>query len=461
MRTLYTRIVLTFVLIALASGIVGLLLTSVYYESVLRSNNERKILETTDDIVQLYRRNPDVDLGFYLDKVAALGYQIYAVLPGETEGKTFGSPFKRGKLTDEEVRSVLNGAVYRGMSEENHRLTLLAFFENSLRNTVGVPLATKEGNAALFVRPDLEKQIGEVRIIVAVLILGTFAVSLVLIVILSRAIVRPIRQLTRATNRIERGEYDVGLETSRKDEIGNLARHFSRMARSIGQLDRRRQAFVADVSHEFQTPLTSIQGFARAALEPDATEEERRRCLTVIEEESGRLSSLAKQLLTLAFLDRDDSELNKKPYRLDEQIRQILITLEWQWSEKRLRLELDLPETTVTADPELLHEVWLNLLANAFKFTDPGGAVRVKLSEEPDGAVSAAFEDTGPGIVASELPYLFERFHKADSARSRSGSGSGLGLSIAAKIAELHGGSIAVRSEPGQGSVFTVTIPRA
>lgn len=457
MKTLYTRIVVTFMLIALASGIVGLLLTSAYYEMVLREDNEAKMLGVADNIRELTEYRPTSELDATLTRIAGLGYQIYAVPPGRSEGRTYGSPFKRGTLSADQLQKVRDGGVYRGMSEEDHRLQLIAFFENSVRNTVGIPVETADGVAALFVRADLQQQIGEVRLIVAFLLVGTFVVSLVLIVILSRFIVRPIQKLTQATNRIAEGRFDVDLAVSRKDEIGNLARHFSRMAQAIGQLDARRQAFVANVSHEFQTPLTSMQGFARAALAPGTTEGERERYLTVIAEESERLSKLSKQLLTLAFLDKDNADLRRAPYRLDEQIRQILITLEWQWSDRELTLDLDLPETTIAADGQLLHEVWLNLLTNAIKFSDPGGIVSVRIVPEETG-LRVEIGDTGAGIPEADLPLIFERFHKAD--RSRGREGSGLGLSISRKIIELHGGAIAVRSEPGAGTVFTVTLPR-
>ena len=456
MKTLYVRIVVTFVLVALASGAIGLLLTSLYYESSLRSDNERKIVRIADVARDLFERDPKQDPDAYLQAIAGFGYQIYAV-DEEMRGRAFGSPFKHGALDERTVRSVLGGAEYRGMSKENHRLELLAFFENSVRNTYGFRLTASSGDLALFIRPDLAQQIGEVRKIVAVLLVGTFGVSLLLIFALSRYIVKPIQALTKATGKLAEGRYDVELDVSRKDEIGRLAFRFAEMAKAIGHLEERRQAFVANVSHEFQTPLTSIRGFAHAALEPDTAPEEKERYLAVIAEESGRLSTLAKQLLTLAFLDKDGAEPKRTTFRLDEQIRQIVILLEWQWADKTLRLDLELDELTVTADESLLYEVWLNLLGNAIKFTEAGGTVGVRLRQAGSKTATIEVWDTGAGIPASDLPLIFERFHQADP--NRGTSGSGLGLSIARKIAVLHGGDIAVRSEPGRGSSFTVTLP--
>ncbi|QJD86604.1 sensor histidine kinase [Cohnella herbarum] len=461
MKTLYVRIVLTFMAVAFVSGIIGVVLTSLYYQEKTKTNNEDKILQMGQSIRELYGQDSEMNLDTYLTGIAALGFQIYAV-DESMRGKMFGGAFKRGKLTDEEIQSVLSGDIYHGMKEENNRLEIFSLFENSVRNTVGIPLPTKDGSNALFIRPNLEQQIGEIRIIVAVLLGFTFLVSLVMIVILTRFIVKPLQVLKKATQQIGKGDFNVGLEKSRnrKDEFGDLAEHFARMAESIRQLDRMRQEFVANVSHEFQTPLTSIQGFARAVLDKQVNAKQSERYLTIIEQESKRLSSLSKQLLKLAALDKEDQRLQMTTFRLDEQIREIIIMLEWQWSEKRLNLELELPEISIAADAHLLYEVWLNLISNGIYFTPIGGTVSVEIRDDGADGIVVEIRDSGIGIPESELKLIFERFHKADKVRSRSSSGSGLGLSIVSKIIALHQGTIEVRSEVGKGSTFIVRFPR-
>ncbi|BBH22953.1 two-component sensor histidine kinase [Paenibacillus baekrokdamisoli] len=459
MKSLYIRIVLTFVMIALVSSIFGLLMTSLYYELRLKSDNEQKIMTIGENIRSLYEPNMKVDLDTYLTHIAALGFQIYAV-HGNLQGKVYGSAFKHGQLSDAELQSVLDGGVYHGMSVENHRIQIIAFFENSIRNTVGIPIDSPDGKVALFIRPDLQKQIGEVRIIVAVLLGSTFLISLLLIIVFSRFIVRPIKELTKATQRIVKGNFNVGLEVSRKDEIGDLANHFSHMTRSIQQLDQMRQEFVANVSHEFQTPLTSIQGFVRAVLDKETTPEESERYLTIIEEESRRLSSLSKQLLTLAALDKEDKGLQKSEFRLDEQIRQIIIMLEWQWSEKSLQLDLDLPEVMIVADAQLLYEVWLNLISNSIKFCESGDTISIRITSSDEETIEVEIGDTGIGVPEEDIPFLFERFHKVDKIRQRSSTGSGLGLSIVQQVVTLHQGNIQLQSQYGSGTTITVTLPR-
>ncbi|MEV5029058.1 sensor histidine kinase [Paenibacillus sp. LPE1-1-1.1] len=457
MKSLYVRIVFTFVMVAMISGLLGLLLTSLYYQYKQQSGNEQKMLATAQSIRDQYEQNPQLDLDTYLAHTAKLGYQIYYV-NRDGMGRIYGSPFKHGQLNEQQIKAVRDGEVYLGMEKQKDRLQLFSYFKNSILNTVGLPIQTDEGEAALFIRPDLQQQIGEVRIIAGILIGMTFVISLVLIIILSRLIVKPVNELTRATQQMVAGNFDADLQLSRGDEIGELARNFSAMTLAIKQLDQMRQEFVANVSHEFQTPLTSMQGLARAVLDKETTPEQTDSYLAIIEMESKRLSGLSKQLLMLAALDKESKPLHKTAFRLDEQIRQILITLEWQWTEKSLELELELPDTVVHADQQLLYEVWLNLIANSIKFSQPGEAISISIAESD--VIEVKISDKGIGIPEVDLPYIFDRFYKADKARSHKSAGSGLGLSIVQKIVALHQGSITVYSQPEEGTSVIVTFPR-
>lgn len=456
MKTLYIRIVVTFILIAMVSSILALLVSNVYYLAKLREYNEQKIWNISKEIRALYEQVPGLALEDYLPRIANMGFQIYAV-DDRMEGEFYGSPFKHTGIEEEQVRRVLEGETYHGILQRYHLLMVTGFFENSIRNTVGLPVEVDGRTYALFVRPNLEQQIGEVRILLALLLGLTFLFSIVMIVIFTRYIVKPVKNLTEATNKIVGGDYDFKMDVTRQDEIGNLARHFTHMAQSLKQLDEMRQEFVANVSHEIQSPLTSIQGFAQTILNKEASPEEEERYMQIIEEESRRMSSLSKQLLTLAALDKEEKVMKRKAFRLDEQIRQILIVTEWQWTEKQITMEPDLPEIVISADPQLLYQVWLNLITNSIKFSRRWGNIQVGIMVDRD--ITVEIRDTGIGIPDSELPYIFDRFYKADKARNRSLSGSGLGLSIAKKIIELHHGRIEAESVLGQGTTFKVRLP--
>ncbi|MDF2715658.1 MAG: two-component sensor histidine kinase [Paenibacillus sp.] len=456
MKSLYVRIVVTFIIIAMVSSILALLVSNVYYLNNMRAYNDQKMMKIGKEIRGLYEQNPELDLDRYLTSIGSMGFQIYAV-DDRLEGKFYGAPFKHVQIDPGHIRTVLKGDIYNGIMEQRHFLMVTGFFENSIRNSVGLPLNVQGHAYALFVRPNLEQQIGEVRILLALLLVVTFLLSIVLIVVLTRYIVKPVKQLTAATNKIVGGDYDIEMDVSRQDEIGNLARHFALMAQSLKRLDDMRQEFVANVSHEIQSPLTSIHGFAQSILDKEATPVEQERYIRIIAEESSRLSALSKQLLTLAALDKEAGVLKRTSYRLDEQLRNSLIVTEWQWMEKGLSVEPDLPEIVIHADPQLLVQVWLNLITNSIKFSRPGGTISISMAVERD--ITVMIKDTGIGIPESDLPHIFDRFYKADKARNRTHSGSGLGLAIAKKIVELHGGTITVRSESGKGTEFTVHLP--
>lgn len=456
MRTLYVRIVVIFIIITIFSTVVSLFIANAYYANKMRHYNEEEIMHIGLEIRELYELSPHLELGQYLNKIAAMGFQIYAV-DEQLQTAMYGSPFRHTQFEEEQIRHVLEGGSYKGMLEQKQLLPIMGYFENSLRNTIGLPIKAEGKQYALFIRANLEQQIGEVRILLGLLMGFAFLLSLILIVILTRYIVKPLQVLKAATHKIVDGDYNLQLDIRRKDEFGDLAKHFSHMAESIKRLDDMRQEFVANVSHEFQTPITSIQGFSETLMNNEMSEDEKQRYLQIIQDESKRLSSLSKQLLMLAALDKNMQLTKRTAFRLDEQIRQIFITLERQWTGKQLEIELELPEIVIQADEQLLYQVWFNLISNSIKFCSPQDTIAVRIDVGKE--VTVEIQDTGIGIAPDELPYIFDRFYKSDKARERAKTGSGLGLSICRKIIDLHHGSIHVTSELNKGTSFRIKLP--
>lgn len=254
-----------------------------------------------------------------------------------------------------------------------------------------------------------------------------------------------------ALEQISRGNFSIFLPENKDAHFNDLTKAVNDMARSLGDLDKMRSDFISNVSHEIQSPLTSISGFAEL-LKTSLSEEERRRYAEIIETESKRLSGLSDNLMKLSSLD--NKTITRHDFRLDKQLQNVILALEPHWVAKNLSLETDLQKTMVNGDEDLLSQVWTNLLHNAIKFTPQDGIVYVSLKY---GAVKIA--DTGCGIPQEELPRIFERFYKVDKARDRSLGGNGLGLSIVKKILDLHGWSINVESELGKSVIFTITFP--
>ncbi|MDR1450534.1 MAG: HAMP domain-containing histidine kinase [Propionibacteriaceae bacterium] len=270
------------------------------------------------------------------------------------------------------------------------------------------------------------------------------------------------RRVLDALERISQGDFNVRIEDPGRGPFAEVVDSVNRMARELGTVEQQRQDFISNVSHEIQSPLTSIQGFAALLRGAGLDTATQRHYLDIIAAECHRLSTLSADLLRLSALD--DAKVEGRSFRLDEQLREVILALEPQWSAKGIEVELDTPGAArVTGEPELLHQVWVNLAHNAIKFSSAGGHVSVRLAPGPAAAPSeragwrVEFEDKGDGIGPSDLPHVFERFYRADKARSV--GGSGLGLALAKRIVDLHGGRICVASKPGEGSTFTVCLP--
>lgn len=271
--------------------------------------------------------------------------------------------------------------------------------------------------------------------------------------------------IIEALERIAKGDFSVrvdkfwGRHELDSGALVELVNSVNQMALQLDQMETMRQEFISNVSHELQSPLTSIRGFAQALQNNQMNDEERRHYLAIIEMESIRLSKLTDNLLKLAALEAEHPKFEPKPYGLDKQIRTLILACEPQWTDKKIEMDVALEEIAITADEDLLSQVWINLLHNSIKFTPEGGMICVRLYRL-DNRVEFVIEDSGIGITEADKAHIFERFYKADKSRTRSNhSGSGLGLSIAKKIVEMHQGSITAESQSGMGTTFTVSLP--
>jgi two-component system phosphate regulon sensor histidine kinase PhoR len=265
-----------------------------------------------------------------------------------------------------------------------------------------------------------------------------------------------IKDTLDAMNRISRGDFNVFILVEDHDPMSEIAASVNKMAKELSSMEQVRQDFISNVSHEIQSPLTSISGFAALLRNGGLSEDMCLHYINIIETESKRLSKLSENLLKLSALEAEKIDYHE--YRLDKQIENAILMLEPQWAMKNINLEADLPGIVVGGDEELLSQVWVNLIHNAIKFTPMDGEIKVILSTDSD-TVFVAVSDNGAGIAAEDRIHVFERFYKVDKARDRSLGGNGLGLSIVKKIAELHGGSASVDSEIGKGTAFTVRLP--
>ncbi|WP_339256493.1 HAMP domain-containing sensor histidine kinase [Paenibacillus sp. FSL P2-0136] len=456
MRSLYVRMSIIFCSVIMISSVLGFLVSNLYYQSQIKPKNDAKLTRMAIGLQQFIEDHPDA-VEEYLLSTASLGYKMYLV-NADGEERFYGLPFRKNDLKDEALRKVLDGEIYHGVGNFPGQLFVTGFFDNQLSNSIGVPVHINGEIYALFMRPDAQVQFGELRIFFGVLIVVIILLSLGFVLISALHVVKPITRLTEATLLISKGRYDIKLYTARRDEIGQLASHFMTMSRELERTNRARQEFVANVSHEIESPLTSIQGFAHALQDSTLPEAQRQEYLSIIGDESRRLSMLSTQLLTLSSLDYDEHALQKRSFDLRAQLRQVIQIMEWHLTEKELAVRLHAGDITLTGDSNLLYQVWMNLVTNAVKYTPAGGTLSIAAHVEGRQCI-VTVTDNGAGIPAEQLPMIFDRFYKVDQSRSREPGSSGLGLAIAQKIVQAHGGTIEVTSTVGEGTTFTVTLP--
>ncbi|WP_379127203.1 sensor histidine kinase [Paenibacillus sp. sgz500958] len=456
MKSLYVRMCFVFCSVIVFSGLFAFLGSNFYYQIKVKPQNDAKLTGMALQLQEFSKSYPETT-DDYLSSSAALGYKLY-VTDGQGDERYYGTPFREKNLDSDVIRNVLQGEVYHGVAEFPRQLFVTGFFDNELRNSIGVSIVMNNRTYALFLRPDAEVQFGELRIFFAMILGLSLLFSLWFVMVSVLHVVKPITRLTAATKSISKGRYDIKLNTRRKDEIGQLASHFMIMSRELEQTNRARAEFVANVSHEIESPLTSIQGFAHSLKNPGLADEERDQYLSIIEEESRRLSLLSKQLLTLSSLDHEGKLLQITSFDLRTQLRQVAQIMEWKLAGKQLSLRLNVPEISLRGDVNLLHQVWMNLVSNAVKYTAEGGEVTVSANMEGANCIIRV-SDTGEGISPEDLPRIFDRFYRADRARTRDTHSTGLGLSIAFKIVTAHEGTLEVESELGKGTTFTVTLP--
>lgn len=295
------------------------------------------------------------------------------------------------------------------------------------------------------------------RFRIALIILTILVLSCIILALASNRMLKPILKLTAATQKLARGDFDVKVDIESRDEIGVLIKNFNRMAEELGRMEYLQKDFVRNVSHEFKTPIASIQGFAKLLQNKDLPEKERLEFSGIILEETERLSQLSANILRLSKLENQKEPAAGNAFALDEQIRAVIVLLEPKWSQKKLNFHVQLEKLPYTGDEELLQQVWINLIENAIKFSNIGGDIAVTASGS-ERAVEVEIADNGPGMDEETQQRIFDRFYQGNA--SHSSEGSGLGLSIVKRILELNSGEIQVKSSPNQGTSFLVRLPR-
>ncbi|NLU36975.1 MAG: cell wall metabolism sensor histidine kinase WalK [Clostridiales bacterium] len=283
--------------------------------------------------------------------------------------------------------------------------------------------------------------------------------SIIISYFITRLITNPLIEINIVSREIARGNFKRRVKVKTKDEIGQLAMSFNAMADSLEKLELMRRSFVANVSHELKSPLTSMRGYIQGVLDHTISREEQDKYLAVALEETDRMNRLINDLLDLSQIQTGQFSMDIKTLDINETIRRVLIACEERINEKGMDVQVEFDQEVLLAegDPDRIKQVIINLLDNAIKFNREGGLITLKTWQHKD-TVYVKIADQGPGIPEEEMAHIWEPFYQIDKSRSREKGGTGLGLSIVKKIIEGHGQNIWLNSEEGKGSAFIFSL---
>lgn len=279
-------------------------------------------------------------------------------------------------------------------------------------------------------------------------------VTIVVIIVLSRKLARPLIEMKEATLKMSKGDFTVALSTNGQDELSDLANAIQLLSNDLNHLREERKEFLSSIAHELRTPITFIKGYTDILYKRDLSERDRQKYLRIIIDETNRLSRLIKDLFDLAKMDENAFVINKECLHMDDFVASIEAKLRPAFHEKHIDLFVQCEAgLTLLADTIRLEQIILNLLNNALTYCSSGDSTFLQV-ERNNHFVSIIIKDTGKGIPQKDLPYIFERFYRVDKSRTRANGGLGLGLAIVKELVHAHGGEITVVSEENKGTTF-------
>ena len=295
-----------------------------------------------------------------------------------------------------------------------------------------------------------------------IMLLILFLLSLIILIFFTEMVYIPLRKITEATEQYASGNMHYEFSVESEDEMGYLAATLSYMASEIARSEDDQKKFVANVSHDFRSPLTSIEGYLKAMLDGTIPPEMYEKYLTIVLNETGRLTKLTNSLLTLNNLNTKGIMLNKTDFEINAVIRNVAATFEGTCRQKMIGIELVLTgdEMYVVADIDKIQQVLYNLLDNAIKFSHHDSLIKIETTEKHN-KIFISIKDTGIGIPKDDLKLIWDRFYKSDLSRGKDKKGTGLGLSITKEIIQAHGENINVISTEGVGTEFIFSLPKS
>ncbi len=354
--------------------------------------------------------------------------------------------------------------ISRVISDSGRALSTLDIYSNPHYANATI-LKSSEGNHLGYVvsadsidgAKELMKNVARLYLFSAIV---PIALMFFALYIMTYRLTRPLKLMSQATHAMARGDFSKRIPVTSDDEIGQLAVSFNQMTNSLARLEETRKSFVANISHELKTPMTTIGGFIDGMIDGTIEPDRQSYYLQIVSDEVKRLSRMVQSMLSLARLESGEFALKPEKFDFREQILSIVISQEQRIEKKQLNVVgLDeLPAISITADKDLIYRAVYNLVDNAIKFIDEQGTLSFAIKFDTRN-VTFRIENTGKGIPENELPYIFERFYKIDKSRSANKTSTGLGLYIVKTIVKNHGGTITVSSVEDKFTAFEFTLP--
>ncbi len=489
-KSIFVKYLTAFMLIIIVSIIISTTVITTLV-NLYDGNNKNRILEnvtegTVDYIGRELKRKPYDDFSDYIGEngdrvVTFLGAMsanlddIVIFIADENGqiilagGSSYASDYadENGRITDSALvlPDTLKDNLFTGETVKRND-NLDGFFAEKQR-TYSTSILSDDGKTICSVmtstmKNDMDDLLEAMIKTIVMSTLWLMLAALIAVYFITEKLVSPLRAMSKAAKEFAVGHFDARVPVTGDDEVGELAAAFNNMAASLQRSEETRRLFLANVSHDLRTPMTTISGFIDSILSGAIPETEVPHYLGVISSEVRRLSRLVSSLLDITKIQAGERKFTKTPFDVCEMAREIIISNEQRLEEKHLdvRFEVDEDNMYVSADRDAIHQVLYNLCDNAIKFSDDGGKYIVSVKNISAAKTEVSVYNDGEGISAEDLPLVFDRFYKSDRSRGLDKTGAGLGLYICRTIIEAHKEKIKVESEYGKWVKFSFTLPR-
>lgn len=446
-------------------GALFLVFASQYFKedkfNFLKSNVEQAAMLARMD----YEEDGDFDvseLESYYQALSSTGGATFIL--ADHQGRVLFSTYNNGNIRfNQQIdQSILNKLHSNGKYSEMGKL---GDFYKEQYYTVATQVETKRNThiayvfASMHASQQLQIFLNEMLKIFLFSSISVLFLTFIIVYFVTLQMVKPLRQMAIAAQKFGKGELHTRLEVTSSDEMGQLAMALNNMAQSLSSQEIMRRSFIANISHELKTPMTSIAGFVDGILDGTIPPEKQKYYLQIVSDETKRLSRLVRSMLNLSRIEAGEMKINKTKINIVDIICQTVFSFEQQIEKKNLTIcGLDHEKVIIEADADLMHQVIYNLTENAVKFADEGGYIEFSIHTMGD-ETYVSVKNSGAGLSKSEMSNVFERFYKTDKSRGLDKNGVGLGLYIVRSIVNLHGGEITVNSIEGEYVEFVFSVP--